>query len=39
VTTLADLDPAAIDMKCLLIVGAESTRVGPAGVWTPRYVQ
>jgi precorrin-2 C20-methyltransferase/precorrin-3B C17-methyltransferase len=39
VTTLADLDPAAIDMKCLLIVGAESTRVGPAGVWTPRYVR
>jgi precorrin-2 C20-methyltransferase/precorrin-3B C17-methyltransferase len=39
VTTLADLDPAAIDMKCLLIVGAQSTRVGPAGVWTPRYVR
>ena len=27
VTTLAELDPATIDMKCLLIVGAESTRV------------
>ena len=38
VTTLAELDPATIDMKCLLIVGAESTRVSPAGVWTPRYV-
>lgn len=38
VTTLAELDPASIDMKCLLIVGAESTRVSPAGVWTPRYV-
>ncbi|MET8150813.1 precorrin-2 C(20)-methyltransferase [Actinoplanes sp. NPDC049668] len=38
VTTLARLDPATIDMKCLLIVGAESTRVGPAGVWTPRFV-
>jgi precorrin-2 C20-methyltransferase/precorrin-3B C17-methyltransferase len=38
VTTLAALDPAAIDMKCLLIVGAASTRVSPAGVWTPRFV-
>ena len=38
VTTLAELDPASIDMKCLLIVGAESTRVSPAGVWTPRFV-
>lgn len=37
-TTLGDLDPAAIDMKCLLIIGASSTRVSPAGVWTPRYV-
>ena len=39
VTTLAELDPDTIDMKCLLIVGAESTRVSPAGVWTPRYVR
>ena len=39
VTTLGDLDPSTIDMKCLLIVGAESTRVGPAGVWTPRFVR
>lgn len=39
VTTLAELDPAAIDMSCLLIVGAESTRVGAAGVWTPRFVR
>jgi precorrin-2 C20-methyltransferase/precorrin-3B C17-methyltransferase len=39
VTTLAELDPATIDMKCLVIVGAESTRVGPAGVWTPRFVE
>jgi len=39
VTTLAELDPQSIDMKCLLIVGAESTRVSPAGVWTPRYVE
>jgi precorrin-2 C20-methyltransferase/precorrin-3B C17-methyltransferase len=39
ITTLAELDPESIDMKCLLIVGAASTRVGPAGVWTPRYVE
>ncbi|GAB3859108.1 precorrin-2 C(20)-methyltransferase [Nocardioides maradonensis] len=39
VTTLAELDPTTIDMKCLLIVGAEGTRVSPAGVWTPRYVR
>ena len=39
VTTLAELDPATIDMKCLLIVGASGTRVSPAGVWTPRYVR
>jgi precorrin-2 C20-methyltransferase/precorrin-3B C17-methyltransferase len=38
VTTLAELDPATIDMKCLLIVGSDSTRVSPAGVWTPRFV-
>ncbi|WP_017935457.1 precorrin-3B C(17)-methyltransferase [Nocardioides sp. Iso805N] len=40
VTTLAELDPGTIDMKCLLIVGASSTRVTEAGhVWTPRYVR
>jgi precorrin-2 C20-methyltransferase/precorrin-3B C17-methyltransferase len=39
VTTLAEFDPATIDMKCLLIVGADSTRVSPAGVWTPRFVE
>lgn len=39
VTTLGELDPATIDMKCLLIVGASSTRVSPAGVWTPRFVR
>ena len=38
VTTLGDLDPSTIDMKCLVIVGASGTRVGPAGVWTPRFV-
>ncbi|MCU1656068.1 MAG: precorrin-3B C17-methyltransferase [Pseudonocardiales bacterium] len=41
VTTLGDLDPASIDMRCLLIVGSSQTRVvpGPAGrprVFTPR---
>lgn len=39
VTTLGELDPASIDMKCLVIVGASGTRVGPAGVWTPRFVR
>ena len=39
VTRLSDLDPESIDMKCLLIVGASSTRVGVSGsVWTPRWV-
>ena len=39
VTTLGDLDTDSIDMKCLLIVGASSTRVSPSGrVWTPRFV-
>lgn len=37
VTTLGDLDAASIDMKCLLIIGASSTRVTARGaVWTPR---
>ncbi|MER7559253.1 precorrin-3B C(17)-methyltransferase [Nocardioides sp. NPDC126508] len=40
VTTLGELDPGSIDMKCLVIVGASSTRVTEAGqVWTPRYVR
>lgn len=39
VTTLGQLDTDAVDMKCLLIVGASSTRVEPGGtVWTPRWV-
>jgi precorrin-2 C20-methyltransferase/precorrin-3B C17-methyltransferase len=39
VTTLGDLDPGSIDMKCLVIVGATSTRVTGSGqVWTPRFV-
>ena len=37
VTTLTKLDPAAIDMKCLLIIGAGGTMVTNAGLtWTPR---
>ena len=40
VTTLAELDAASIDMKCLLLFGASSTRVTSAGrVWTPRTVE
>ncbi|WP_028648124.1 precorrin-2 C(20)-methyltransferase [Nocardiopsis sp. CNT312] len=40
VTTLEGLDPAAIDMRCLLIVGASGTRVSATGrVWTPRWVK
>jgi precorrin-2 C20-methyltransferase/precorrin-3B C17-methyltransferase len=40
VTTLAELDAESIDMKCLLIVGATTTRRTPSGqVWTPRYVR
>ena len=39
VTTLGTLDTDAIDMKCLLLVGASTTRVEPSGaVWTPRWV-
>jgi precorrin-2 C20-methyltransferase / precorrin-3B C17-methyltransferase len=40
VTTLGNLDTDAIDMKCLLLVGASETRATPAGrVWTPRWVR
>ena len=39
VTTLGDLDPARIDMKCLVVVCASGTRVTERGqVWTPRFV-
>jgi precorrin-2 C20-methyltransferase/precorrin-3B C17-methyltransferase len=37
VTTLGDLDPDGVDMRCLVLVGSSQTRVGRAGaVWTPR---
>ncbi len=40
VTTLGALDPETVDMRCLLLVGASSTRVTPSGrVWTPRFVE
>ncbi len=40
VTTLGELDPAVVDMRCLLIVGASGTRLSPTGrVWTPRWVR
>lgn len=39
VTTLGELDPASIDMLCLVIVGCSATRVTAAGqVWSPRFV-
>ena len=38
VTSLGQLDSSTIDMKCLVIVGCEGTRVSPAGVWSPRFV-
>ncbi|WP_106400259.1 precorrin-2 C(20)-methyltransferase [Actinocorallia populi] len=39
VTTLGELDPASIDMKCLLIIGARATRLTPSGrAWTARSV-
>jgi precorrin-2 C20-methyltransferase/precorrin-3B C17-methyltransferase len=42
VTTLGDLDPASIDMRCLLIVGSSQTRTvlrgdGTTQVYTPRH--
>ncbi|MEU0495373.1 precorrin-2 C(20)-methyltransferase [Mycobacterium sp. NPDC006124] len=40
VTTLGELDTDSVDMKCLLLIGASSTRVTATGrVWTPRWVQ
>ena len=40
VTTLGELDPSSIDMKCLLLVGASHTRLTRTGrVWTPRWVR
>jgi precorrin-2 C20-methyltransferase/precorrin-3B C17-methyltransferase len=39
VTTLGEFDPAEVDMKCLLIIGARRTQLLPdRGVWTSRSV-
>lgn len=39
VTTLGKLDPFTVDMGCLVIIGASSTRLRADGrVWTPRFV-
>jgi precorrin-3B C17-methyltransferase len=43
VTTLADFDPTEADMRTLIIVGAESTRLvaraaGPGWLYTPRFI-
>ena len=39
VTTLGELDPATIDMSCLVIICASGTAVTEQGqVWTPRFV-
>ncbi|WP_328460835.1 precorrin-2 C(20)-methyltransferase [Actinoplanes sp. NBC_00393] len=42
VTTLAGLDPATVDMRCLLIIGSSQTRAvtrgdGTTAVYTPRH--
>lgn len=37
-TTLGGLDPASIDMQCLLIVGASGTSATGNRVWTQRFV-
>jgi precorrin-2 C20-methyltransferase/precorrin-3B C17-methyltransferase len=37
VTTLGDLDPDIVDMRCLVLIGSSQTRISPSGaVWTPR---
>lgn len=39
VTTLRELDPATVDMSCVVLVGSSATRVTESGrVWTPRFV-
>jgi len=36
VVRLADLDPAAVDMRCLLIIGSSQTQWYGDTVFTPR---
>jgi precorrin-2 C20-methyltransferase / precorrin-3B C17-methyltransferase len=38
VTTLGELDPAEVDMRCLLIVGSSQSRVVRDAVGTPRVI-
>jgi precorrin-2 C20-methyltransferase/precorrin-3B C17-methyltransferase len=42
ITTLSALDPAGVDMRCLLIIGSSQTRAvtrgdGTTAVFTPRH--
>jgi precorrin-2 C20-methyltransferase/precorrin-3B C17-methyltransferase len=37
ITTLGELDPSAVDMRCLLIVGSSQTRAVGRSVFTPRH--
>ncbi len=38
VTTLGELDPGTVDMRCLVMIGSSQTRVTPAGqVFTSRH--
>ena len=36
ITSLGELDPATVDMRCLLIIGSSRTRMTNGQVWTPR---
>jgi precorrin-2 C20-methyltransferase/precorrin-3B C17-methyltransferase len=36
ITTLGELNPSTVDMRCLLIVGSSRTRAENGVVWTPR---
>ncbi|MFJ1761431.1 precorrin-2 C(20)-methyltransferase [Amycolatopsis sp. NPDC088138] len=36
ITTLGELEPSTVDMRCLLIVGSSRTRAENGIVWTPR---
>jgi precorrin-2 C20-methyltransferase / precorrin-3B C17-methyltransferase len=38
VTTLGELDPAQVDMRCLLIIGSSQSRVVPGPSGTPRVI-
>jgi precorrin-2 C20-methyltransferase / precorrin-3B C17-methyltransferase len=38
VTTLGELDPAQVDMRCLLIIGSSQSRIVPGPSGTPRVI-